>query len=87
RALKVIKSARDLKEEDLKEEDLKEEDLGQDLDHVADVVRPRRKGGGKYGQNVNPFFNFLKTLRDKYKGCPANAIAKKGRRVMEIHEL
>ncbi|KAJ9590675.1 hypothetical protein L9F63_016303, partial [Diploptera punctata] len=40
----------------------------------------KRRCSGKYGKNVNPFFNFLKTFREKYKGTGSRAsvIAKKG---------
>ena len=33
---------------------------------------------GRYGQNVNPFFNFLLSVKQKYKGLSPIEVAKKG---------
>ena len=38
----------------------------------------KKRPSGKYGSNVNPFFNFLLCVKKKYKGSPAKVIVKKG---------
>ncbi|PSN29615.1 hypothetical protein C0J52_27870 [Blattella germanica] len=41
----------------------------------------KRRCSGKYGNNINPFFNFLLCLKTKYKGCSAVVIAKEGGKI------
>ena len=43
--------------------------------------RRRRRCFGKYGESINPFFNFLPSLKEKYKGLPARALTAEGARI------
>ena len=40
--------------------------------------RGKKRCSGKYGQNVNPFFNFLLCIKQRYKGISPIEVAKKG---------
>ena len=45
------------------------------------TIRRRRRPTGKYGRSVNPFFNFLSTLKNEYKGLPAKVLTVEGGKI------
>ena len=45
------------------------------------TIQRRRRPTGKYGGSVNPFFNFLSTLKNEYKGLPAKVLTVEGGKI------
>ena len=49
--------------------------------------RGKRRCSGKYGKNTNPFFNFLLSLKEKYKGTSGKILAVEGAKIWKTMDF